>query len=326
MKVLNTPHHKKASLSAGAVYAVREELDHVRRLAEKMHMEFRLFRWHEPLEEGTEASNVVPFKPLAIPPFKTLIHPDLAAFTAHSVPEATQDAASDLLTEGWFADKSLFYIRVDNLGFALPAGCIAIVESTPYEGRDHNIVIARLPGNTLARRLFRPPKGDQLSLAAESPDRRVSKPTLVVDANIVAVHRIVGMLTEEPAPPFGKGEAIELPSASSLSHIKTAYRVREESGIPLALPGQIVLGGELVLPNQLSSFAGSLVALTLADGSSLFKRVGSAVPGTAGRLWQFESIGGLGSSLVVSLSEEDAKRGVPIFASARRVVGVLYTD
>ena len=326
MKVLNTPHHEKASLSAGAVYAVHEELDHVRRLAEKMHMEFRLFRWHEPLKEGTAASNVVPFKPMTIPSFKTLIHPDLAAFTAHSVPDATQDAASDLLTEGWFADKSLFYIRVDNLGFALPAGCIAIVENTPYEGRDHNIVIARLPGNTLARRLFRPPTGDQLLLAAESPNPRLSKPTLAVDANTVAVHRIVGMLTEQPAPPIGKGEATELPSAASLSQIRTAYRVREDSGIPLALPGQTVLGGEEVLPNQLSSFEDSLVALTLADGSSLFKRVGSAVPGTAGRLWQFESIGGLGSSLVVSLSEEHAKDGMPIFASARRVVGVLYAD
>jgi hypothetical protein len=163
-------------------------------------------------------------------------------------------------------------------------------------------------------------------LAAESPNPRLSKPTLAVDANTVAVHRIVGMLTEQPAPPIGKGEATELPSAASLSQIRTAYRVREDSGIPLALPGQTVLGGEEVLPNQLSSFEDSLVALTLADGSSLFKRVGSAVPGTAGRLWQFESIGGLGSSLVVSLSEEHAKDGMPIFASARRVVGVLYTD
>lgn len=326
MKVLNTPHHKKASLSAGTVHAVHEELDHIRRLAEKMHMEFRLFRWREPLEAGTAASNVVPFKSLTVPTFKALIHPDLAAFTAHATPDATQDAASDLLTEAWFSDKSLFYIRGDNLGFALPGGCIAIVESAPYEGRDHNLVIAQLSGNTLARRLFRPPKGDQFSLAAESPDPRKSKPTLVVDSNTVAVHRIVGMLTEQPAPPIGKGEAIELPAAASLTQIKTAYRVREESGIPLALPGQIVLGGEQVLPEQLSNFEDSLIALTLTDGSSLFKRVGSAVRGTSGRLWQFESIGGLGSSLIVSLSEADAKDNMPIFNSARRVVGVLYTS
>jgi hypothetical protein len=134
------------------------------------------------------------------------------------------------------------------------------------------------------------------------------------------------MLTERPAPPVEKGEAVELLSAASLSHIRTAYRVREDSGVPLALPGQIVLGGEHVQPQQLATLGGRLIALTLADGSSVFKRIGEAVPGSSGRLWQFESIGGLGSSLVVSLSEEDAKDGLPIFASARHVIGVLYTD
>lgn len=133
------------------------------------------------------------------------------------------------------------------------------------------------------------------------------------------------MLTEQPAPPIGKGEAIELSGAASLAHIKTAYRVREESGIPLALPGQIVLGGEQVLPKQLASMKGTLVALTLADGSSVFKRVGASVLGTEGRLWQFESIGGLGNSLIASLSDDDAKDGLPIFAFARHIIGVLYT-
>lgn len=327
LKVLNTPHHQKATLSAGAVAAVSDQLDHVRRLAEKMHTAFRHFRWHEPLQDGSAASNIVPFKPVTVPVFKTLIHPDLAAFTAHSDHhQASQDEDSDLLTEGWFADKTLFYIRGDNLGFSLPSGSIAIVENAPYEGRDHNIVIARLPNTILARRLFRPPKGDQLYLAAEAPDPRQSKPTLTVDGSAVAVHRIVGMLTEQPAPPLEKGEAVELSGAISLSHIRTAYRVREDSGVPLALPGQIVLGGDHVLPQQLATLEGRLIALTLVGGGSVFKRVGAAVPGSSGRLWQFESIGGLGSSLVVSLSEDDAKDGLPIFSSARHVIGVLYTE
>jgi hypothetical protein len=138
-------------LSAGAVAAVYGQLDNARRLAEKMHSAFRLFRWHEPLEDGTAASNVVPFKPVVVPAFKCQVYPDLAAFTAHSVHQASQDEDGDLLTEGWFADKSLFYIRGDNLGFSLPDGSIAIVESAPYEGKDHNIVIARLPNTILAR-------------------------------------------------------------------------------------------------------------------------------------------------------------------------------
>jgi hypothetical protein len=105
----------------------------------------------------------------------------------------------------------------------------------------------------------------------------------------------VVMLTEQPAPPLGKGEATELPSAVSLSHIKSAYRVRNDSGIPLALPGQIVLGGDNVTKNQLGAMEGIIVSLCLDDGSSVFKRIGKPVPGTGGRLWQFESVGGLGS-------------------------------
>jgi predicted ATPase len=324
MKVLNTPHHDKASLSAGEVSAVAADLDLVRRLAEKMHTDFRLWRWREPLADSTAVSNVVPFKPATVPTFKTVIHPDLAAFTAHAAHEATQDTGSDILTESWFADKALFYIRTDNFGFALPSGCIAIVENLPYEGRDHNLVIARHGDNVLARRLFRPPKGNQLSLAAEAPDPRNSKPTLVFDAADVLVYRIVGMLTEQPASPFGKGEAIEIPSAVSLMRIKTAYKVREDSGIPLALPGQIVLGGEAITANQLAGLEGKLIALTLRDGTSVFKRVGTPVSGTNGRLMQFESIGGLGSSLVVSI-DIDGMVDAPTFASARHIVGVIYT-
>lgn len=167
-------------------------------------------------------------------------------------------------------------------------------------------------------------------MAAEAPDPRQSMPTLRFNVGDVVLHRIVGMLTEQPPAPFGRGEATELSSAASLSHIKTAYRVREESGIPLALPGQIVLGGDVIAKNQLGAMEGTLVALSLSDGSGIFKRIGKAVSGTGGRLWQFESIGGLGASMVISLLEPDDEqeefRNDPLrFVSARRIIGVLYT-
>jgi AAA domain len=325
--VLNTAHHNKASLSAGQVYAVAADLDLLRKSAERMHSEFRHWRWREPLQDTNAQSNVVQFKAMSPPKFTTLIHPDLAAFTAISAHSATQDAGSELLTSAWFADKTLFYVRTDNLGFAIPSGCIAIVESVPYEGKDHNLVIARQKDNILARRLFR--KGEGVALAAEAPDPRQSKPTLMFDIGDLIIHRIVGMLTEQPPPPTqsqtAKGEATEIAAVASLSHIKTAYRVKEESGIPLALPGQVVLGGEEVLATQLSALEGELVALTLVDGDSVFKRVGSLVPGTEGRLRQFESIGGLGKSLVIAIGEIEGQPDVPVFSSARRVLGVLYT-
>lgn len=323
LRVLNASHHNRDSLSAGDVFAVAGEFETVCKLAEKMHVEFRHWRWREPMQESAAKDSVVAFPQARIVDFHVMIHPDLAAFTASSGHEASQDSATETLDQSWFEDKSLFLIRQDNLGFALPSGCIAIVESVPYEGRDHNLVIARQKGNILARRLFKPANGEGLALAAEAPDPQQSRPTLIFDQGAVVLYRIVGMLTEQPAPLPGRGEAVALDGAESLARIRTAYRVREESGIPLALPGQIVLGGDLIGMDELSSEEGTLVALTLADGKSVFKRIGARVPGTGGRMRQFESVGGLGSSLVVSLSAEFDEEA-PHFAVARRVLGVLY--
>jgi hypothetical protein len=322
LKVLNTAHHDKASLSAKDVGTVEGELERLCQLAETMHSAFRHWRWREPLEDMPD--NVVQLKPLDKPVFNALIHPDLAAFTATFSDDATQDVAVDNLTGEWFTDKCLFYIGTDNLGFALPSGCIAIVETDPYSGKDHNLVIAKQKGNVLARRLLRPVTGGDIVLSAEAPDPRKAKPTLSSDAQNVRLHRIVGMLLEQQPPPDGKGEARPIENASSLAHIKAAYRVSEESAIPLALPGQIVLGGEEIHANQFATLEGELVALTLMKGKSLFKRVGPRLPGALGHLRQFESIGGLGASIVVAMEAMEEEADFPTFQSARRVLGVLY--
>ena len=324
LQVLNTSHHDKASLSANDVTNVSGELEKLRQLAEAMHSAFRHWRWREPLEEAPV--NVVQLKPLNRPKFSAAIHPDLAAFTTASSENATQDIAFESLTGNWFADKCLFYISTDNLGFSLPSGSIAIVETTPYSGRDHNIVIALQKGNILARRLLRPVTGDDIVLAAEAADPRSAKPTLSSDAQNVRLHRIVGMLLEQPPPPAGKGEARSLENAASLAQIKAAYRVSEESAIPLALPGQIVLGGDCIYASQFAVLEGELVALTLMNGKSVFKRVGLSLPGALGHLRQFESIGGLGASLVVAMEPIEEEPDFPTFQSARRVLGVLYVS
>jgi predicted ATPase len=324
LHILNTAHHDKASLSAGDVNNVLDDLEKICRLAEAMHSAFRHWRWREPLEDAP--NNVVQLKPLEKLTFSTLIHPDLAAFTMTSVHDENQDVAIDSLDGDWFVDKCLFYISTNNLGFSLPSGCIAIVETTPYSGKDHNIVIAMQKGNILARRLLLPVTGGDIVLAAETADPRVAKPTLSSDAQNVRLYRIVGMLLEQPPPPPGKGEARPLQNAASLALIKAAYRVSEESAVPLALPGQIVLGGECVHVNQFDALEGELVALSLMSGKSVFKRVGPSLPGALGHLRQFESIGGLGASLVVAMEAIDEEPDFPTFHSARRVVGVLYVS
>lgn len=109
-----------------------------------------------------------------------------------------------------------------------------------------------------------------------------------------------------------------------LDTVQIAYRVKEDSAIPLALPGQIILGGAELTPAQLDGWEGKLAAVTLADGASIFKRVGGRLPGALGHLRQFETIGGLGSSMVVATEAVSDIGDVPLMISARRVVGVLY--
>lgn len=289
-----------------------------------MHSAFRQWRWREPLEDATPR-NVVALASVRPPALRAPIHPDLAAFTASSGYDVTQDIATDVLSGDWFASKSLFHIKAKNFGFAIPSGQIAIVESIPYGGQDHHLVVARDKGNILARRLLRPPGSVEITLSAEAPDPRNAKPTLIFSPGNVTLHKVVGMLVEQTPPPFGKGEAGELASAQSLDRIVTAYRVREDSAIPLALPGQVVLGGEDIPPDRIGSIEGQLVALTLANGAGVFKRVGPALPPPFSHLRQFESIGGLGESLIVSMVLDDGNGALPAFFRARVVLGVLYT-
>jgi recombinational DNA repair ATPase RecF len=321
--VLNTAHHNSSSLSAGAVGRVAQDIQQLTKIAEQIHGAFRQWRWREPLEDAVPR-DIVALSSLHPPLFRALIHPDLAAFTASSGHDVTQDIATDVLSGEWFADKSLFHIKTENFGFAIPSGRIAIVESVPYGGQDHHLVIANDKGNMLARRLLRPPGSADFTLAAEAPDPRSAKPTLMFAPGGATLYKVVGMLVEQTLPPPGKGEAVELASAHSLDRIVTAYRVREDSAIPLALPGQVVLGGDDIPANRIGTMEGQLVALTLADGAGVFKRVGPALASPLSSLRQFESIGGLGDSLIVCMAA-DGHPDLPTFASARVVLGVLYS-
>jgi len=324
LRVLNTSHHAKASLSAGEIYAIAGELDQVRKLAEKMHLEFRHWRWNEPLKEPTPALAVSSLTAVSAPSFNAVIYPDLAAFTGHSGAGESQDATTEMLDASWFADKALFYLKTDNLGFAAPTGSIVIVETTPYAGKDHNLVIARQKHNVLARRLLRGVTNDALGLSSETTDPRRAKPTLVFSQQEITLHRIVGVIFANGAAATGKGEAIEVLDTSGLKGIQCGYRVTEDSAVPLALPGQIVLGAQPITADQLDANVGELVAVTLRDGKSLFKRVGNRLPVSSAPLRNYESIGGLGASVVIADEEIESMPDLATFAFARRIIGVLY--
>lgn len=75
---------------------------------------------------------------------------------------------------------------------------------------------------------------------------------------------------------------------------------------------------------SVSATATALIAVTLDDGTGTFKRVVARLPGSSAYLRQLESIGGLGSSMVIAIEAVDRETSSAVMASARLVVGVLY--
>jgi len=220
--------------------------------------------------------------------------------------------------------KAVFYLRRNNFGFSAPEGSLAIVEAFSDTVADRRLVIARHGETLYARRFLRSQGTDMIGLTAEIPDPRNRSPktNILREAEVVLL-QVVGVLFEhsiqvEP----GQGEAVLVDASKVLERVELAFRVVEESAVPLALAHQIVLGGASIELDMLGQHQGALVALMLDDGSSIFKRVGSALPGELAHLRQFESIGGLGSSQILSMGKEQA--GVPIVIHARIILGVLY--
>lgn len=141
------------------VQNVDSDLKRLRSGVERVHEEFRRYRWREPLQEAVP-DNVVPLTIVTAPAFNVPIVQDIAAFSRQVPSGGSQDDNLEMLSSQWFDDKSLFYVRRDTMGFTIPAGSIAIVEAAPSSPADHELVIARRGMQTFARRLLRPRNGE----------------------------------------------------------------------------------------------------------------------------------------------------------------------
>lgn len=322
LQLLNKAHHSsKASIRPKEVSDVLKDLESVRRAAERLHEEFRLFRRREPLVQPV--MEVTPLEPSAVPAFRVLIQPSLAAFVRDAAVGGTQETEFEEISSDWFREKAFFLLRSSNLGFAGPASSVAIVEAEPSQIEDRRLVIARRGKDVFARRLLRPLDKDVVALAAETPDPRRSPQTLILHENDVSLHRVVGMLFEPPSVvPQSKAEAVQIDGAGLLPKVRSAYKIKEDSAIPLALPGQIALGGQQIEMTEFDAHLERYVALHLDDGQSIFKRVGDRLPEPLSHLRRFESIGGLGIADILAVGQSQA--GFRTVIKAVLVMGVLY--
>jgi hypothetical protein len=69
---------------------------------------------------------------------------------------------------------------------------------------------------------------------------------------------------------------------------------------------------------------GQLVAVTINEGASLLKRVGSRLPKPLSHFRQFESIGGLGESVVIAMEKVNESDNVAYMLYARPIIGIIY--
>lgn len=324
LELMNKAHHgRRQEIRAADVAQCANTLEELLEIVEQMSDECYRWRRRDTLPGQSNIPTLGSLVPLERPDREILILPDLAAFTQHGSAEGSREII-EKLDKSILENKSASYLRRPNFGFAAGQGSIALVEAFPGPAGDRRLVIVRHGSAVYARRLVRSANGPTLGLTAEIPDPRQRSPkTIIVSETEVAVHQVVGIIFEHAiAVQQGNEEAVQIDASNALNKVQIAYRVIDDSAVPLALPKQVVLGGARIELAELGLHEGALVALTLDDNSSIFKRVGLALPEPLGHLRQFESIGGLGASQILSVGK--VHRGILGVTSARSIVGVLY--
>nr|WP_249809700.1 ATP-binding protein [Bradyrhizobium sp. 139] len=323
--LMNKAHHgRRQEIRAADVAQCANDLSELLEIVEAMYEESYRWRRRDALKDQPLAEAQPPaLIPMPNPGLSVLVCPDLAAFTQHA-PSGESQTSPERLAPNLFDNTVTYFLRRPNYGFAAPVNSLAIVEALPGPVADRRLVIARYGSTTYARRLVRGANSDVIGLTAEVPDPRSRAPkTIFLSETAVAIHRVVGIIFDHNlAASQGQDEAVQVDASSVLKRIEIAFRVSDDSAVPLALEGQVVLGGARIELNELGQDRDTLVALTLDDGSSIFKRVGAALPIELGPLWQFESIGGLGSSQILSIGKP--QKGFRTVTSARAIIGVLY--
>lgn len=322
--LMNKAHHgRRQEIRAADVAQCSDELGDLLDLVEQMYEECYRWRRRDALPDQEHVVNPPALKPMANPALKIVVCPDLAAFTQHTSVGESQEIAEPL-DPHLLDNKAVFYLRRHNFGFAAPAGALAIVEAVPGPAADRRLVVARHANILYARRLLRGTDTGVIGLTSEIPDPRTRTPkTVFLPEAQVAVHQVVGVIFDHDIV-VGPGpeEAVLVDATKVLQRVEIAFRVLDDSAVPLALENQVLLGGANIdLPN-LGQKQEALVALSLDDGSGIFKRVGAALPNDLSNLRQFESIGGLGSSQILSVGKE--QQGFRNVQYARLIIGVLY--
>lgn len=322
--LLGKAHHQdKRTITANEVYERRDDLKKIMELASLTHEDFRSWAKREPLPP-TVNNKIINLTPISVANMNVELYPDIAAMSSIGDGLGSQDIETETLNESWFTDRSFYYLRSDNFGFSAPKNSVAIVDSSSSSVADGRLVIGNVNGAIVARRILKSDQSDYIALASENPDPTKRFDSLIVKRTDALLHQVVGIIFNQQNYSRTSHEAILTTDASMISNITSAFTVKGDSAIPLALNGQVILAGKEILASDLLSNSGSFVAVTTSENQQLFKRIGEQVSSNLPHLMQFESIGGLGKSIILSTDPNDAS--VPYVCKIQEILGVLYSS
>ena len=271
--LMNKAHHgRRHEIRPADVAQCAEALMELLGLVEQMYDECYLWRRRDAPKDQTTLTMPLTLIPMTVPVLNVQICPDLAAFTQHA-PFGQSQSLPEPLDPHLLDNMVAYFLRRDNFGFAAPAGALALAEAVPGPAADRRLVIARHGKSVYARRLLRGASSNVIALTADIPDPRTRTPkTVFLPDGEVAVHQVVGIIFDHAIKVgVGQDEAALVDAGEVLKGIEIAFRVTDESAVPLALEKQVVLGGTKIELAELGHHKGALVALALDDGSSIFQ-------------------------------------------------------
>jgi len=322
LKLLNQGHHAEAeNITYGEASKYKTDFVRVKKLLEICKEDFE--RWLRRDSRSWTPLLLAPPKAMELPEFQAPVFSGIAAASKYDT--GSFSSQGEVFNLSWFEKKCIYYLNTHNLGFAAPFGSRAIVSIDDSPIKSNRLVVAATDQKIFARRVFKSDKSPNLVVLgseAENPRKRVD--SIFIPSDLVALRKIVGVLFDNSKLHHrSSDEAVIDDKCDVLSEVKVIFKIQGDSGMPLALPGQKILAGEEIIPNEIGKCEGALVAISTSDGD-MFKKVGRAIQGIP-NVRQMESVGGLGESFLVRIEEIDGdSSSIPLLYSARRVIGVLY--
>ncbi|MEJ2704644.1 MAG: hypothetical protein P8Z79_19590, partial [Sedimentisphaerales bacterium] len=274
--LMNKSHHRGEQHITYKEVCDREgDCCHVRKLVEYAHEEHE--RWmRRDARETTLNKPQIPKSSTTLK-FNVPLIENLAAATWNG---GISDVAEscDAFSCEWLSEYAIYAINTDNMGFSAPRNCRVIVRLNQEPIEDNSLVIALHKDKIYARRFLGPESNPQvIALGSEDPNPLNRKQSLLLPTEEVRLLQVAGVLFDRSPDEPRDQEAALLNTYHPPIEPRIAFTVRGDSALPLAIPGQTLLGADQILPTQLEENKGEFIAVAFS-GNQAFKRIGESIP------------------------------------------------